>query len=193
MSAAAARARSTGSAGQGDPCSLTLTSSHTLTPAAEPWEGGDGNTAVRFTGNPDCAAAYRNFLCYMNFPRCDDTGRSLALCRSVCENLVTACKYGSSMSRCYNPEFYGAKDAEPDTLTDAAGLPIYLRAHFPGQPFTDNLQADDDAGTELVVCTPSIKGAAPPGAALAAWAVALALAAVVGAAGGRAGEHGPAP
>ena len=29
----------------------------------------------------------------MNFPRCDDEGKSLMMCRSACENFFKACEY----------------------------------------------------------------------------------------------------
>ena len=34
----------------------------------------------------DCAAAYKAYACWLAFPRCDGSRRSLHLCRSVCEN-----------------------------------------------------------------------------------------------------------
>ncbi len=122
------------------------------------WEGGDENTVARFTDNADCQQAYKNFLCFMNFPRCDDTGQSLILCRSVCENFFRACKYESFLNRCYNPEFYGSTYPEPETITDELGLPIYMRAHLPGQPFRDIL-IDEESEEMKIVCTPSIPGA----------------------------------
>ncbi|KAJ0405016.1 hypothetical protein ATCC90586_001749 [Pythium insidiosum] len=36
----------------------------------------------RFIENPDCENAFRNYFCWLNFPRCDAEGRSLLLCRS---------------------------------------------------------------------------------------------------------------
>lgn len=121
------------------------------------WEGGDDNTIERFTDNNDCQNAYKSFLCYMNFPRCNDAGDSLMLCRSVCENFFRACKYESFLNRCYNPEYYGAVDPEPETITDELGLPIYMRAHLPGQPFRDIL-IDEESENMLIVCTPSVPG-----------------------------------
>jgi len=44
-----------------------------------------GSVTSRFN-HPDCVHAYYNMLCYMNFPRCDGTGQSMGMCRSVCEN-----------------------------------------------------------------------------------------------------------
>ena len=134
------------------------------------WEGGDDNTIERFTDNADCQNAYKNFLCYMNFPRCNDAGESLMLCRSVCENFFQACKYESFLNRCYNPEYYGATDPEPETITDELGLPIYMRAHLPGQPFRDIL-IDEESKDMLVVCTPSIPGSAPVSAHLGFYSI----------------------
>jgi hypothetical protein len=111
----------------------------------------------------------------MNFPRCDEAGSSLILCRSVCENFFRACGYASYLVRCYDPEFYGAKEAEPETLTDELGLPIYMRAQLPGQPFRD-LLVDEASQQVLVVCTPSIMGGAPHGAAVGAVPLAIAVA-----------------
>ncbi len=142
------------------------------------WEGGDEDTVERFTDNADCQAAYKAFLCYMNFPRCDESGASLILCRSVCENFFRACRYASFLVRCYDPEYFGSKEPEPETITDELGLPIYMRAHLPGQPFRDPLVDDrTDPETTLVVCTPSIPGGARAGAGVAAAAVVVAAAA----------------
>ena len=106
---------------------------------------------------------------------------SLLMCRSVCENFFRACKYADFLVRCYDPEFYGAKEAEPETLTDELGLPIYMRAQLPGQPFRD-LLVDTATQQALVVCTPSIMGGAPHGAAVGAVPLALAVAGLVAAA-----------
>ena len=55
-------------------------------------EWGDVGTVVpRFSENADCQDAYRNYMCWMNFPRCDDAGRSLIMCRSACENYFKSC------------------------------------------------------------------------------------------------------
>lgn len=50
-----------------------------------------GNVYPRFTKHKDCATAFRNIFCWMNFPRCDDNGESLVMCKSACENFFTAC------------------------------------------------------------------------------------------------------
>jgi hypothetical protein len=169
---------------------LNQRTAHVPTPfsplRADPyWEGGDENMVERFTDNADCQAAYKNFLCFMNFPRCDEAGQSLILCRSVCLNFFRACKYASFLNRCYNPEYYGAQEPEPEDLTDALGLPIYMRAHLPGQPFRDML-VDEESEEVLVVCTPSIQGGAMATAGWSARAAGIVLAAAVVAAVGRA-------
>ncbi|KAF1787760.1 Frizzled domain [Phytophthora cactorum] len=101
--------------------------------------GGSRAITPRFTDNSDCENAFRNYFCWLNFPRCDTEGRSLLLCRSVCENFMTACQYSSDLWRC--------------------GIPIYYRAPYPGSPFKDNA-ADPDTDKPLVVCTPSLENIA---------------------------------
>lgn len=97
-----------------------------------------GEVARRFDGNPDCVNAYKNFLCFLNFPRCDKQRDSLLLCTSVCENFFRSCNYPRALWRCYEPRYYGAKKAEGtdgDQEMDLDGLPVYLRALLPGLPF----------------------------------------------------------
>lgn len=97
-----------------------------------------GAVEKRFDGNPDCVNAYKNFLCFLNFPRCDKQRDSLLLCTSVCENLFRSCNYPRALWRCYEPRYYGAEMAEGtdgDQEMDDDGLPIYLRALLPGLPF----------------------------------------------------------
>ena len=121
--------------------------------------GEEADVVARFTDNPDCENAFKNFMCWLNFPRCDEEDRSLILCRSVCENFFQACKvrkgcalqrssdvpdvaamlvpaqYSSDMYRCGAPEYYGGEEPEGDDILDKDGQPIYLRAQFIGQPF----------------------------------------------------------
>ena len=140
--------------------------------------GEEGEVEVRFFDNPDCQEAFRNYFCWLNFPRCDDEDESLILCRSTCENLMEACEYSEDLHRCYHPEYYGGHEPEVDDILDDEGNPIYWRAHWPGQPFRDNEFVGDE--DPVVVCTPSIKNAAsPPLAAAGAAAVALSAAAAV--------------
>ena len=155
-------------------------------PLESAWEGGMLEPSqFHFAQNDECAAAYRNFICFMNFPRCDAKGESLLLCRSVCENFFRSCRIADFLNRCYDhPEFYGASDKEADTNVDTNGLPIYSRYFLPGMPFRDIKYAVTPplfggALTELsVVCTPSLPGGAAAAAPAAAAAL-LAVAAVV--------------
>ena len=120
---------------------------------------------VKFTakkgGSPltDCEASFKQFMCYINFPRCDTEGRSLILCRSVCENYMNACGYQKDLWRCGDPRFLGAADPEVPEQDDASGeYTITWRAPFPGAPFKDNEfdRSDPDNPVPIVVCTPSV-------------------------------------
>lgn len=62
--------------------------------------GDKGVIAQRFYKNPDCKNAYKNFMCWSNFPRCDDNGQSLILCESVCENYQKSCGVRTRTLRC---------------------------------------------------------------------------------------------
>lgn len=114
-----------------------------------------GSVAERFSDNEDCQEAYRNYFCWLNFPRCDAEDRSLLMCRSVCENFFKSCRYSKDMYRCGNPQYYGGDEPESGDDVDENGIPIYWRAQFPGQPFKTNEFDGDD--NPIVVCTPSIK------------------------------------
>jgi len=48
---------------------------------------------VRLTHNLACIEAYKNALCWYNFPKCGCMQQSLALCRSACENYHKMCGY----------------------------------------------------------------------------------------------------
>jgi len=140
-----------------------------------------GNETKRFTGNSaqDCINAYKNYMCWMNFPRCDPAGNSLLLCRSVCENFFQACRYPKPMWRCYDPMYYGGQYPEGgngDQVYSSTGSPVFLRALFPGLPFREN-EYEDNKVDPVAVCTPSIKGGARA-AALSMAVAAAGLAAV---------------
>jgi len=141
------------------------------------------NMLVHFTKNANCASAYAAYMCYMNFPRCDAAGTSLNLCKSACENFFKACDYPRDLWRCGSFELFGGDAPEVSKVFDATtGAPLFLRAWFPGSPFTAN--AMGPAGP-LPVCTPGTASAAPPRAAAAAAAVvAAAVLAAALAAGG---------
>ncbi|CAM9317750.1 unnamed protein product [Chrysoparadoxa australica] len=125
----------------------------------------------RFYENQECSDAFRNYLCWSNFPRCDDEGKSLAMCTSVCENYMMACRYPRDMWRCGPTEFFNGD--EPEKITK--DKPTYLRDFFPGQPFVPNLFAKDRRKTPIPVCTPSTNGSS---SARASWRVAFAAASV---------------
>ena len=42
--------------------------------------------------NKDCQEAYGRYMCWLNFPRCNDFQESLGLCQSVCQNLFRFCR-----------------------------------------------------------------------------------------------------
>ena len=52
-------------------------------------------TPMWFTYNADCIEAYKDALCYLNFPKCGCREESLPLCKSVCENYYRACGGGT--------------------------------------------------------------------------------------------------
>ena len=66
----------------------------------------------------DCETSFIKYMCYMNFPRCDTEGRSLILCRSVCENYLNACGYQKDLWRCGDPRFLGAEKPEVPAQDD---------------------------------------------------------------------------
>ncbi|KAE9360147.1 hypothetical protein PR003_g362 [Phytophthora rubi] len=117
--------------------------------------GGSRSITPRFTDNADCENAFRNYFCWLNFPRCDSEGRSLLLCRSVCENFMTSCQYSSDLWRCGDPQYVNARSPEISTTWIDQKL-VYYRAPYPGSPFKDNA-VDPDTNKPLVVCTPSLE------------------------------------
>jgi len=100
----------------------------------------------RFHKNPDCRQSYKNYFCWINFPRCDGQDESLMTCRSACENFFKACNYEQDLWRCGPSKYFNGYEPE-------AAKP-YLRDFFPGQPFRE-------LDPNRAVCTPSIEGAAP--------------------------------
>lgn len=50
---------------------------------------------IHYLSNPNCVNSLKNALCWYNFPKCDDTNRSLSLCKSTCNEYYTNCKYKS--------------------------------------------------------------------------------------------------
>eukprot|EP00929_Paragymnodinium_shiwhaense_P000862 TRINITY_DN101064_c0_g1_i1.p1 TRINITY_DN101064_c0_g1~~TRINITY_DN101064_c0_g1_i1.p1 ORF type:complete len:479 (+),score=74.51 TRINITY_DN101064_c0_g1_i1:86-1438(+) len=51
---------------------------------------------IHFLANPDCVAAFKNVLCWYNFPKCGDSNRSLPLCRESCDRYFQACLFEPS-------------------------------------------------------------------------------------------------
>lgn len=117
-----------------------------------------GKVYPRFKKHKDCYDAYKAYMCWANFPRCDDRGRSLPMCTSVCLNFFKACGYELDMVRCGPSEYFNGYEPEkphPETKQ-------YLRDFMPGQPFRENeftkkRQPGIPRNTPIPVCTPSIK------------------------------------
>ncbi|CEG41221.1 Frizzled domain [Plasmopara halstedii] len=120
--------------------------------------GGPRTITPRFTGNSDCENSLRNYFCWLNFPRCDTEGRSLLLCRSVCENFMTSCQYSKDLWRCGDPEYINGRSAEISTEW-VDQKQVYYRAPYPGSPFKDNA-FDPNTDKPLIVCTPSLENSA---------------------------------
>ncbi|CAD7923839.1 unnamed protein product [Amoebophrya sp. A120] len=51
----------------------------------------DPEVPMLFTYNADCIEAFKDALCYLNFPKCGCAQESLPMCTSVCNNYYTAC------------------------------------------------------------------------------------------------------
>jgi hypothetical protein len=119
----------------------------------------------------NCEYAYKRYMCYLNFPRCDDEGKSLILCRSVCENYANACGIPKDLNRCGPNEWMGADKPEiPELNPETKENTLFIRGIWPGWPFRDYMELgwqNDEQGNyvmsfePVVRCTPSIKGAAP--------------------------------
>ena len=62
------------------------------------WYAGN-HTVASQEGMADCMAAFKNFLCWYNFPRCSPLDVSLVMCRSVCDNMMTAWCVGRASAR----------------------------------------------------------------------------------------------
>jgi len=101
--------------------------------------------ARRFYQNPDCQDAFKRYMCWINFPRCDDVfeDTSLPICQSACENFFRTCGYPYEMHVC------------PLDTESTSSKPL-----FPGAPFHKNEYIPRTEADPRVVCTPSIKGAA---------------------------------
>jgi len=125
-------------------------------------EFGDlGHTRRRFRDRPDCQLAYKNYFCWINFPRCDIT-RDLTLptCRSACENFFRTCGYEKGLWRCGKSKWFNGYEPEIPQLPPG-GNRSYLREFMTGQPFRQNKYTQ--LGAEIPICTPAILGAASHG------------------------------
>lgn len=133
-------------------------------------EFGDvGLTKLRFSKSDDCYNAYKNYFCWINFPRCDfQTDITLSTCRSACENYFKACNYENDLWRCGPSELFNGYAPEQPSSNQS-----YLRDYFPGQPFVGNKFRLN--GEEIAVCTPAITGSAGRRVITAALGLALSL------------------
>ena len=121
--------------------------------------GEPGSVKIRFNDNRDCENAFKAFMCYANFPRCDlATGLTLPVCKSACENFFISCGYEKNLWRCGKSKYFNGYEPESSSGSDVNGTPIYLRDFFPGQPFRQN-KFDKDS-LPVAVCTPSVFGRA---------------------------------
>jgi hypothetical protein len=122
-------------------------------------EFGDlGSIKRRFYKKPDCQQAYKNYFCWINFPRCDyEKDLTLPTCRSACENFFISCGYQRDLWRCGKTKYFNGYEAEIPTSNNK-GNTTYLRDYFPGQPFRQNKRSKK--GNELPICTPAITGSA---------------------------------
>lgn len=155
--------------------------------------GGPKAIVPRFVDNADCVNAFKNYFCWLNFPRCDAEGQSLLLCRSVCENYMTACQMSSDLWRCGEPKFVNGRSPEISTTVVVRemyahmclllslircfaaqdGSLVYYRAPFPGSPFQD-YEVDSSTNKPLLVCTPSLENHAHQ-VSLVWWSIIITL------------------
>ena len=108
----------------------------------------------------DCEKSFRRYMCYLNFPRCDDEKNSLIMCRSVCENYMRACQIPQWLHRCGEAKYmYDSTPEKPNQNPNTLKFDMYYRAPFPGAPFRD-YEEDDSVDPVRVIprCTPSVKG-----------------------------------
>lgn len=118
-----------------------------------------GETAQRFRETSDCEKAYKNFFCWVNFPRCNKEGASMMLCRSVCENYMISCGYDYDLWRCGKERYMNGHTMEREDHTDPdTGYPVYLRDFFPGHPFRSSRSIGENK--DAPICTPGIYGSA---------------------------------
>lgn len=110
----------------------------------------------RFWHHEDCRTAFKNYFCWINFPRCDmKRDESLSTCRSACENYFISCGLDRDIWRCGPSKFYNGYEPEVPSVNQF-GEVTYMRDYFPGQPFKANQY--NEKGLEVHVCTPAIDG-----------------------------------
>jgi hypothetical protein len=71
-----------------------------------------GGIEPRFHRNADCRNAYKNYFCWINFPRCDKQEQSLMTCRSSCENFFRVCGYEQDLWRCGHTKLFNGYEPE---------------------------------------------------------------------------------
>lgn len=97
-------------------------------------------TPSYFTYNPDCIEAFKDALCYLNFPKCGCRQESLPLCTSVCQNYYKSCGGGSG-------DGLTALECSKDFVLDAGMFASYLGKVTPN--FTENPGMHDWQGPGL--------------------------------------------
>jgi hypothetical protein len=114
----------------------------------------DSTAALRFHKNAACEAAITQYMCWINFPRCDEFEESLPTCTSACENFFRVCGYSAAYQKCgtIGSEFIGKR---PVQLNDSRTFAI--TDFFPGHPFKTN-EFLPNSDVPKAVCTPSVKG-----------------------------------
>jgi hypothetical protein len=131
--------------------------------AAQLNEFGDpGIIMPRFTDEdrfPNCLTSFKAYMCYINFPRCDEQDKSLIMCKSTCQNLMDTCGISYDLQRCGPPEYHNGNEPEEMLFwNDAGSYPMLMRDFYPGQPFRENEYEDEQQKFPKLVCTPSIYG-----------------------------------
>ena len=113
----------------------------------------------------ECEKSFKHYMCYINFPRCDAEKNSLIMCRSICENLMSACNIPQWLHRCGDAKYM--YDSFPETPTqnpETLDFDQYYRAPFPGAPFRDYEEEWVDGEYRAVPkCTPSVIGSSRSG------------------------------
>ena len=101
---------------------LGLEVNDTLLDRGEDEYGIVGGIEPRFHRNADCRLAYKNYMCWINFPRCEsETKQSLMTCRSACENYFRVCNYDEDLWRCGPNRFFNGYEPEKGGNVSIAG------------------------------------------------------------------------